>query len=228
MNPREFVVVLPFCTKDANLQLANVRWMGEMDQPKTHDAILSFDEKTPEEFVYQIFVAAFHVFRSVSLFEYPVPPRPVYPNAPNHAFRHVAYYIYQRINRPWLFLEYDEIPVRKEWLMALQMEYNACGRPFMGHIVDGLGHMNGGGIYPANYPMISRAGMNADGIAWDWEQRHEVTHLVHKANHLIAQKFDQSFPSQVEVDHWVPPSIVLYHSSKDCSLINRLRERLPK
>lgn len=227
MNDREFIVAIPFCTKDANLQLNNVRWMGDMGQPKTHDAILSFDEETPDDFVYMIWVAAFHAFKSVLFFEYPAPLNKSYPNAPNHAFKYLAYYIYQEIHRPWLFLEYDEIPVKPYWLIKLQDEYNRCGKPFMGNIVDGT-HMNGGGIYPPNYPEYSPAAMNCDGIAWDWEQRNDIMRHVHRANHLIDQRFNESFRTQADVERWISPSIVLYHSSKDVSLISRLRERMNK
>lgn len=225
MNDREFVVVIPFCAKDANPQLDNVKLMSDLGQPKTHDAILSYDTNTPDDFILMIWKSAFLSFKSVSFYEYPAPPNTLYPNAANHAFQFLAYHIYTDIRRPFLWLEYDAIPIKRNWLISLQSEYDRCGKPFMGHIVDGT-HMNGGGIYPADFPEYSMSAMNATDIAWDWVQRHDLSGHVHKVNHLIEQRFNEKFNTQTDVDRLIKPSIVLYHSSKDHSLRKLLRERL--
>jgi len=236
---RDFVVIIPFCSKDAKAQLKNVSWMADMGQPKTHDAILSFDTNTPRKFVDSIGERASQAFKSVNTFAYPPPVSTKFPRGANHAFQQIAIHMYEQVKRPWLFLESDEIPVIKDWLIKLQDEYDRCGKPLMGHKVAHLGHMNGGGIYPENFPEYSQAAMMADEVAWDWDMRHDIAPHLHPANHLIEQCTNllngvpdthygivPTFKNQADLDRLVLPGIVLFHRCKDGTLIDRMRERM--
>lgn len=240
-DDREFVVTIPFCNQDGSIQLKNVKWMSTLQQPKTHDAILSYEQGCAAGLVDSIRAHAIPVFKSVSEFSYPRSPNHIWPQAPNHAFQHLAMYMYEQVKRPWLFLEYDEIPVASDWLIQLQDEYYKCKKPFMGHQVEMLGHMNGGGIYPYNFPEYSPKGMMADTLAWDWVCKEDIVPHLHAANHLIEQctkvingtpNIHQgdvpTFRNQGDVDRLLKPGIVLFHRCKDGTLIQRLTERMKR
>lgn len=222
----EILVVLCFCSKDSHLMIKMVQWMVDMNMPKTHDCLLSYDVDVPSNHTEAISKTAHEVFNEVRSFRYDKAPVTRWPEGPNHAFQKTAKYIHQYINQPWLWLEFDEIPLIPDWLIKLQDEYDLCGMPFMGHILYHMGHMNGGGIYPHNFPEISPRAMQCTRTAWDAEMRFDMINQCCPANDIIEQRPHISFNTIQDVKTYVRPGMLLYHQSKDGTLIDRLREML--
>lgn len=233
-NP--LMLVLPVCNKDADLMLKNVEWMFELDGKSPFDALLSYDHSLDNGWIVRLRAAAEKAFSKVHLFVYPTPPATNWPAGPNWAFQRVAFHM-KTVNRPWLFNEADACPLKAGWLSTIQEEYLNCGKPIMGNIVPGMGHMNGAGIYPANFPELSPIAMSATDTAWDYLMKPDMIHLVHDSSHIMCHVWGlvdgQFHPSAGAAPHFahveivrrlIKPQWVWLHRSKENSLRDRLRE----
>lgn len=217
--------------------LKNLQWMKDLDGCQPFDALLSQDPDTNRILAGQVMDAARAAFRHVDLFVYDRVPMPRWPFGPNWAFQSTAWHMHERVGRSWFWCEADCVPLRAGWLPDWFQEYGRASKPFMGAVVEGRGHMNGTAIYPPDLPEISPAAMNATDVAWDWVMRQDTIALTHHSRLLqhcwgIANDrphpYDgqpASFNSQAHVDRWIRPGAVLFHRSKDGTLIDRLRER---
>jgi len=137
---------------------------------------------------------------------------------------------------PWLWLEPDAIPLKADWLDQLAREYQHRGKPFLGPIVQGRGHMNGVGIYPPDAALRCPRAMNAQHEAWDVVMRDEMIHDCHDASALIFQVWGMvggkphpceehsptHFATWTNVQSWIPLKAVLAHRVKDGSLTKLL------
>lgn len=231
-------VVLPVCPMDLNLMLENLRWQRELDVRKNYKVVLSLDSSLAGQHIAELESSAWDTFAEVETFVYPACPSPGWPRGPNWAFQHTARHMKQT-RRPWFWMEADCIPLQPDWLDALSHEYRLCRRPIMGVIVPGMGHCNGTAIYPPNFCDLSREAMRCTDVAWDGLMRKETIHLTHDASHLMchvwgikngsARPFGGDpavFRSWKDVTRWVDLNAVVFHRSKNSSLIDRLRERL--
>jgi hypothetical protein len=237
---RRPVIVLPCCERDLQMLLKNLQWMTELDGQQSADALVAQDPDTNRILARQVIDAARAAFQQVDLLVYDRVPSPMWPFAPNWAFQSTAWHMYQRVGRPWFWCEADCVPLSAGWLNRWFDEYEQAGRPLMGAVVEGRGHCNGTAIYPANFPELSPNAMRATDVAWDWVMRAETiahTHPSRLLAHCWGIVRDQphpyegppaSFRIQAQVDKWVRAGAVLFHRSKDGTLIDRLRERLHK
>lgn len=233
----EFLVVLHFSPYDHGLMARNAQWMAELDASKKYDCVLSFEANLRRDQIRSVEVHAQRAFHSVSHCVYPRPKYPGWPAAPNWAFQQTARHM-EITRRSWFWIEADAIPTKPEWLDVLQEAYVREGMPFMGPLVGGMGHMNGVGVYPADFPARSPQSMQTIKLAWDYVMARDMLADCYDASHLIQHCWgiinDQPMPrdgpaahfhSQREVDKWLLPTAVMFHRCKDGSLINRLRER---
>ena len=235
------VVVLPCCEKDLQMLIKNLQWMKDLDGQQHFDALVSQDPDTNRILAGQVMDAARAAFVHVDHFVYDRVPMPRWPFGPNWAFQSTAWHIYERVGRPWFWMEADCVPLREGWLSEWFDEYAHCGKPFMGAVVPGRQHMNGTAIYPANFPEVSPAAMKAADVAWDWVMQNDTIPLTHNSKLLfhfwgvvngMPHPYDgppANFLTQADVDRWIPPHAVLVHRAKFGTLQDRLRERrLPK
>jgi hypothetical protein len=231
--PGNFVVVLPFCNFDVDLLIKNLDWMMAMGMPKTHDCLLSFDRSTLRESVRRIEARAKEVFCSVQQTSYGVPQGTRFPQTA--AWQHAARTMH-RLYRNWLWMEADAIPLKATWLSVLQTVYDNCGRPFAGPVVETGMHMNGTGIYPANTPDICPRTMSHTQNAFDVEMKDEMIHLCKDIGHIFYCAWGvvngrlnplegeaPSFPPGSPLLNQIPKTAVVFHRSKDGSLIDRLK-----
>jgi hypothetical protein len=235
INSRKFDVVFPFCSTDADLALANMQWMYELQDSYDHPIILAVDDNS--RLVSEIMNIARSVFEEAILFKYPNAPVPGHPQAANWAFRHVARYMKQRGN-PWLWMEPDMIPLKTGWLNELQAEYDVCGMDCMGSVVPDLGWINGTSIYPANLADTCPNLMSIPDGHWAFDTviHPEIVHRTYNAAHLMyhcwAQVGDTLIPygsgqlpsfSSKKMLSQLPATAVTCHRVKDDSLIKLLR-----
>jgi hypothetical protein len=159
-----------------------------------------------------------------------------WPESCNNVFGICSRHVQELYNaEPFLWLEPDVVPMRPGWLNSIAMEYEKCGRPFLGDFVsvhtpelDVPDHMSGVAVYPGN--MSGNAGMAiiSHEIAWDVAAAYQIVprmatskHILHIWNHPPFTDFD-SIQSGVYAHK---PECVLFHRDKTGSLIELLRQQ---
>ena len=229
-----FVVVLPFCLLDVLQLIKNLKWMKTLGMAKTHDCLLSFDATTNGSVVREVIHLAKEVFCAVNQTSYRVPHGTSFPQTA--AWQHAAV-VMQKQGRPWLWLEADAIPLRKNWLGVLQGVYDNCRMPFAGPMVRGSNHMNGTpAIYPANTPDLLPRTMSHTRNAWDMECADEMAGKVKDIGHIAVARWGIKDgmlnelegeapifpPGSNNLLNQIPKTAVVFHRDKNGSLIDRL------
>lgn len=236
-RPTSLLLVFPFCAKDGAMFVKNVEWMTTLHPRYNYDVLLSYDDTTPVSLVDRMQTACFNHFRNVHALRYPAPAKGTLPQT--MAFIAAARHVQETRRGPWLWFEYDMIPLKAGWVEALETEYYKSGKSFMGPVIPGMGHMNGTAIYPWDTPARVPKGLQNLAGAWDMEIKNEMIHDCHDSKTIqhawcmIRGKMapcgngpEPSFRSQVVLMHLLPNAYV-FHRNKDGTLIDRLRERLP-
>lgn len=229
-------VVLPVCGKDWQLMAANLRWQKLLDGIKPYECVIAIDNSIANV-IPQLEEAAWQTFQNVKVMPYPVPPVQGWPQAPNWAFQHTARYM-EDGKQAWFWMEPDCIPLCPNWLDELNREYRLCNKPIMGNVVEGMGHCNGTAIYPYRFPKLSKAAMTCINDAWDGAMKRETIHLTHNASHLMCHVWGihngrpmpfggdpAVFRTWNDVKRWVDLNAVVFHRSKDESLIDQMRKK---
>jgi len=238
------LVVIHFCSKDWAQTVKNLQWFKELDGSLPFHVVLSHDDETHPDHVRQVTEAARAVFQKVSDFWYPAPLKKSWPAAPNWAWQNSARGIAALYNEPWLWLEYDAVAIRKGWLNDIAEDYRKCGKPFAGHLVEGMGHLNGVMVYPANVAQYSIAAFQTEESAWDVVlgsdlAMHEggIMASSHPAHTLFQHCWCvgedgkcwngsgslPTFRNTQDVVKMVDLTMALFHRNKDGTLIEQLR-----
>lgn len=233
-NP--FIVVLPFCNKDAMEQFHNVSWQAELDGCRNFDCLLSVESGTDTRVTERIFQQAKAAYKTVQVLKYARSPRQTWPQGPNWSFQNTAAHM-KTLKMPWLWMESDMKPLVTGWLQILQEEYARCGKAIMGSVVPHFGHLNGTSVYPANLPEICPKVMRTVDLAFDTCSSQEMLVSHHDAIHLCFHCWGIQdgkphpflgppavFDTIQKVKDWIPEGAVTFHRAKDSSLIQRLRE----
>jgi len=165
------IVVIPFCERDWHLAVQNLDFCLIKDKkapPGADTALLSWDAATPHEAIEKVSERAHRYFTKVDTMTYPVPSTLGWPFAANKAWQAVAWDFFKKYpGQPWLWWEADATPLRENWLRDLLDAHTAGKKPFSGHVVQGMGHMNGVGIYPDNMHTYCSEVFMAARAAWD-------------------------------------------------------------
>lgn len=234
------LVVLPFCNRDAVLMHKSLNWMIELGGCRDHDCMLSIDSDTLSRYKSDVQSVAAACFHSMLTHEYRCGSVKSWPQGANIAFRSIAHrMLSEQQHRSWLWLEPDAIPLVSGWLDRLQIEYEGCGKLFMGSVVPGMGHVNGTAIYPWDAANIIPRALSPSlpaHIAWDSAMKPEMIHLCHDAGHLMQHCWgivsgqphpclgeSPIFDAAWKYTAWVNPNAVLFHRNKDGSLIDCIR-----
>lgn len=230
------LVVIPFTAKEIPLVLKNLALARKLDGRVKNSFLLTYEEGIQEADVQRVRDAALEVFLTGDTFRYH--PGPVgWPGGPNHAFKLTAYYLGEQKNKsPWLWWEADATPLCKGWLDALDAGYKAGGKPFAGHIVGGMEHMNGVGIYPPDVREFSIKAMTCINTPWDVAMKSETKLITTNLSHLILHYWNiheganyngplgvpLSVKNRKELKKWITPEAVLLHRCKDGSVADVL------
>jgi hypothetical protein len=230
------VLVLGFCWNDQYLALKNLYWMIQLGGRVDGTIVLQTDMSVSKEIFNTIVKVAGEAFTHV------VPKRlPTttvgWPQGSNMLWQSAGRFM-ASLQKPWIWSEPDAVFVKEGWLELLSDEYLRADKPFMGHVVGGMGHMNGVGVYPADVGRFAPHAMTCTNAAFDMVLHPAIAPHVHKANHLIRHCraavngccLDQHgqppvFRSAADLS-MVGADTVLFHPSKDGSLIDRLNEKL--
>ena len=215
--------------------IKNLGWMKTLAAgSKTHDCLLSFDRTTNGSAVRQVVTLAKEVFCTVHQTSYNVPHGTRFPQTA--AWQHAAR-VMQKMDRSWLWLEADAIPLKKQWLSVLQNIYDNCRMPFAGPVVDKGMHMNGTpSIFPANTPDLLPRTMSHTQNAFDVEYKDEMQGKVKDIGHIAVARWGikdgmlnalegeaPNFPpGSNHLINQIPKTAVVFHRDKSGSLIDRL------
>lgn len=224
------LVVLPFYSGDYARMEKLLEWLAMMDSEslKHHEALLWSPYSIG---VYgEITALAKRSFGTVYAGQYDevggAPPAPQ-----NNAWQSAARHMDNSTRGDWLWLESDAVPIKPGWLDILENAHKLGGKTFTGNVV-GKQHMTGCGIYPNSvFGHIYNAMMTRqkpfDIVAGIMDGILSKTHPI---NDLIQHTpdVDFHFNSQEDVDNIVHPEAVLFHKCKDGSLIDVLKQRIPK
>jgi FkbM family methyltransferase len=222
------LVIYPFSTTDEQQALKNAQWIAELGEYKSHDIFILADRRCNHELVAEVVAHLTPVFKLAQL---RVTEADIdgWPQGANHMFGYATALIQHETTWPYfLWLEPDAIPIRTGWLDALEAEYKLNGKPFMGERVD-LGtarpdvpvHMSGVGIYQNPIYMKAGEAYRAHDVAWDIAAKDQIIPYAHWTKQIQHYWKHGTFTSL----DGVRPETVVFHSSKDGSLIDLLRKK---
>ena len=234
------LVVLNYSHVDRQRALELLRWIGELGGAHGHELLLGLNRLSIGSESELVDEAKKH-FDNVGVTAPPDEDERGWPYSPNHAWRHVVYWVRERIQKDFLWLEPDCVPLPlpngKLWIDEISKAWDARpqGKHFMGCDVNVSGskrHMSGIAVYPAKVVAFTRRMPELNGEAWDMffaEEFFQFSHftpLVQHVQHHPGYPDIPTFPTQESLSI-IRPETVLWHRCKDGSLIERLRERMP-
>src|SRR5690606_25425623 len=174
------LTILPCWTGDVHRAENLLKWISELGGCPNHDLLIC---ATPSADVERVKAAA-QGWKSVTAYvnhdEWQG-----HPSGANRLFQHAVRYVEYKNLGPFLWLEPDAIPLKEGWLDALEAEYKACGKTFMGHhsrkFADAP-HMNGVGIWNRVSERAPIAMLIPEGVsaAFDVESGRETTADLHE------------------------------------------------
>lgn len=223
---------------DAHLLIDLLHWIEVLGPCKSHLALICADAATPFNDVLEARAIAERIFKGcevitndVSVSGWIEGPKSLFLNAAQWA---------QNNNMPFLVMETDSIPLKPGWADAIEAEYKACGKKFMGHIYPSGNPalppivMSGIGVYSQDtYSLLHR--MVRDGSNWDMAMTPGVINDAHDTpliRHLWGEMNnppvfgDENIPGTAQFClKQIPADCVLWHRDKFHSLIRSLRRR---
>jgi hypothetical protein len=151
---------------------------------------------------------------------------------PNSMFRQAAWYFYfhQRLG-PWLYLEPDCVPLKKDWIAILESDHSAGGAAISGVKMEigDRAYLNGVAIYPAN--VIQHTPGIVNRTMWQQHPEMEVAFDIGGGEQVLQQahqtdKIQLCYRAKwYQADLLVDPKAVLFHGDRDGSLIETLRRQ---
>jgi predicted GH43/DUF377 family glycosyl hydrolase len=229
------LVVIPICAKDWLLAADNLEWALQLEggERVDFDALISYDTATEQHSVEHVEAVARQLFRSVRVYCYNAPHETTWPEAPNTAWQSVALHLgIEHPSQPWFWWEADATPLKAGWLAELEAAYVAGGKPFAGHIVDDMGHMNGVAVYPGLVAKYGPKALYCRAAPWDTVLREDtidqttpLNSLIYhfpKLNGLKCQVKDPAVPKRL-----LELGYVLFHFCNDGSILKVLQGETP-
>jgi hypothetical protein len=221
---------------DLPMAIEHAHWLRQMDRKWNHVAVIAHDPSCSVPGLNQFEAILRECFEDVETCVYPRPSS-TYPGAANWAWKSVARHM-ARGTSPWFWFEADACALTCDWIDKIQKEYDECGKSWMGPVVDGLNHMNGTSVYPADAAKrMPRAMACQDHQAFDMEGRLDTLHDRHDASHLLHHCWTkingaccpvgggdapiEFTPEQLK--SFLPKTAVFFHRAKDNSILTALR-----
>jgi FkbM family methyltransferase len=202
------------------------RWINELGGCKEHSLVMIYDQRCPDSMNNQIraeFTKAFGDYYSMKSDA----AIDGWPEGANYFFRILNAYVESKPVRYWFWLEPDAVPLKPGWLDDIQAEFIRGNKPFMGDRVDLPDrpdvplHMSGIGVYPNPLYKFAGESYRAHDIAWDIAGKDQIVPRAHFTK--IIQHY-WKHPEFTEIRD-IRPEAVIFHASKDGSLIRLLRRK---
>jgi FkbM family methyltransferase len=221
-------VVFPFSTIDQDLALKNAKWIRELGGCKGHQVLVIHDKRCVPEIVLETCTVLGQCFDQATRLTAGA-EIDGWPEGANYFFRIAASWVEQQGGRCpyYMWLEPDAIPLREGWLDQIVAEYLRAKRPFMGDRVQ-VGdiplHMSGVGIYPSPLHRFSGEAYRAAEIAFDMAGKDQIVPQAFFTKLIEHAWKHPGFTMKDELRTQIRPEAVLFHASKDGSLIDILRD----
>lgn len=231
------LVVFPYSAKDQDQAVRLAEWIQELGPYPEHRALIVRDHRCDLARTQAILMALTGSrFGTVETKNVTDDAYDRWPDSANVMFRNAAKHIEFSSKTPFLWMEPDAIPLKAGWLDAIEEEYLRIGKPFMGdrvEVADVPLHMSGVAVYPG--VMSAHAGLAylAQDIAWDVAASMQIVPQAHftnliehswKRDAVTKEYLNVTFESWEQVEREISKEAVIYHASKDGSVIRVLRE----
>lgn len=234
------IVALPVFTEDVPKLFNLLRWIHTLGGCRNHEAVIVADAATRAAHVLNLKAEAEKSFDTVQVIS-TAAPVVGWPAGPNSLWLAAAKYA-QEQNCPWLFLEPDAVPLGPSWLDAIDIHYRARGHAYMGSLVSCTDprlpplHLAGVAVYPAwAHEELAQLIYDTPGKAFDLAVADKVVpKAIHSDlfQHLWGEIgnpptfAEKRIPKTNTFDlAYLKPKAVLFHRSKDGTLINLLRQQ---
>jgi FkbM family methyltransferase len=221
------ITTLGYCLRDQEITLELARWIQELGGCPSHELFLIHDRRCNKNLVQAILDAFIPSFKAVYPGEAPA-EIDGWPEGANYFLRLISCSLQNKPYQEFLWLEPDAIPLTAGWMDQLEKEYRREDKPFMGDKVQ-VGdiplHMSGVGIYPNPLHRFAGEAYRAHEVAWDMAARDQIVPVAHFTRLIEHAWKHPSFTDPHELTTQIRPEAVLFHASKDGSLIRLLREK---
>lgn len=223
------IVAYPFSVVDQELALKNARWINTLGGCKGHECLMVADGRCQQSiFILEELKKAFD-----SVYVLPAKAEiDGWPEGANYMFRITTSWMVNANKWPYfLWLEPDAIPLKEGWLNLLEAEFKQCNKPFMGdrvEVEDIPLHMSGVGFYPNPLHKFAGEAYRAHDVAWDMAGKDQIVPKAHFTKLIEHAWKHPKFTSIDELDTQIRPECILFHSSKDGSLIDLLQSKMGK
>lgn len=223
-------VIFPYSLRDQEQAVRLAEWIKELGGCEGHSVLVVRDHRTNPE-AGDILKSAFGKWEEIVIRD---DAYDHWPESPNLMLRRAAKHIEYGTREPWLWLEPDVAPLKTGWIDAIEAEYKEVGKPFLGDFVHlnepGFkSHMSGVAVYPGVMSHHAGDALLAHETAWDVVAAGQIIPQMHKSKLILHLWKHPTFESWEQVEQRifaVKPEAVLFHASKDGSLIARLREQV--
>lgn len=220
------IVVYPFSINDEGLALKNASWIAELGGCPGHEVLLIGEERCKNVGP----MVENELKRSFDKVHRLITPAIVngWPQGANFMFRLATAWMLDKSYPFFMWMEPDAIPLKEGWLDAIAAEYARGGRPFMGDRVQVENiplHMSGVGIYPNPLHQYSGEAYRAHEVAWDMAGKDQIVPQAYFTKLIEHAWKHPSFREVTELTTQIRPEAVLFHSSKDGSLIDLLKSK---
>lgn len=147
------------------------------------------------------------------------PPGQEDASGPNAMWTQTAREMCRLQKGPWLWLEPDAVPLRSDWLEALDAEYRRCGKPFMGGMAPKGERMSGVAVYHQNTARTCERAMRCGRVAFDFVGAQDFLRMGVHFTPLIADHFRcDPFKDETDFNARVHREAVLHHGDKTGSI----------
>lgn len=151
--------------------------------PYLNHELLVVARPADSEFAIQVFCKLKSIFPISDIFIFEKDGTLGWPQGPNYYWRETIKHLLEIENQlPWLWMELDCTPVKKDWANSLEKEYNESKSKCLGMIQPFIlrdkdaTHLVGVAIYPPDFHMICNSWetLNDDCLAFDIHCQEEV------------------------------------------------------
>lgn len=227
------LVVFPYSLVDQKLAVKLAQWIAELGKNPTHEVLIVRDHRCNPALDQSIRAALISSFSAVETIDVTDDVYNQWPHSANLMFRNAAKHIQYTRPRFWLWMEADAVPMRSDWCDLLEAEYLEAGKPFSGDLVsvhtpelDVEDHLSGVAIYPGVITDHAGLAVVTLELAWDMACREQTVPNMHQSKYLSHAWRHPTFEGMEQVQreiYAIKPECVLFHASKDGSLIDILR-----
>lgn len=233
-------ILLNYSHGDLAITVKLLKWIGRLKAALNHDLHLQCSQQVNVTGQFEeVEEAAKAAFNSVHRTVVPREDDRGWPYGANAAWAAAIWYIIEKVQKPWLYLEPDCTVLTPDAFDRMDADYSAGGKPCMGAEVMRPAHrMSGVGMYPPNTLALFNKKRHINHLvfrkrneAFDSFFAEEITaqaHFTKLIQNVYVVGLDKvcpTFPDEASLS-LLDPAAVLFHRCKDGTMIDRLEEKL--